>query len=636
MESPATATVLTTLAAAISLGMLAQVVAERFKLPAILPLLLLGMMAGSSSFGLGWVDPHSLGPTLEVLIHLGVAIILFEGGLSLDLRQLARVGGTVRNLLTLGTLITGVGAAVLARGITGIPWGTAALFGAIVTVTGPTVIAPLLRHLIAPREVKTVLLSEGLIIDPIGAVLAYLVLQWIERAGVPVRELSGEILVLVLTGGVLGFFGGSAARWLAKSRLTSGELRNLTVLALLVLVYLAAEHQAPQSGILASVVMGVTMSGSEIPDLVALKAFKGQLTMLFISVLFVLLSAQLEVEVMASLGWSGLAVAAGLILVVRPAAVLLSVWQGSLGLKERFVLAMTAPRGIVAAAVASLAARQLDRVGSRGGVVLEGLVYLVILVTGAWATAASVALPWLLGYRRDPSRRLTVLIGATPLAELLARLLEERGRTVAVVDSSRSKLEELREAGIRTYQGDARNAGTYEEVGVEPDTVALALTPNDELNLVVADLLREEFGILHPVVVLQQPSEEFGTRRRAWIDLFGGRGVNLPQWIRWLEGGKARFMTLGLADEEARKLVRQLARELPDELLVICGWREAQPTFARVLEQLDQFGGVSVLAQEGEVVERLAPLVEESAAREGKRQPSRRATPGKPRTKSAP
>jgi NhaP-type Na+/H+ or K+/H+ antiporter len=615
LENPETATLLTTLAAAVSLGMLAQLVAERFKVPAILPLLLLGIAAGSSDLGFGWVDPHSLGNVLEVLVHLGVAVILFEGGLSLDLRQLARVSGTVRNLLTLGVAVTGVGAAALARGLTGIPWPTAALFGAIVTVTGPTVVAPLLRHMIAPREVKTVLLSEGLIIDPIGAVLAYLVLQWIERAGVPARALSGEILILVLTGSVVGFFAGSLARWLARSRLTSGELRNLTVLALLVLAYLVSEHQAPQSGIVAAVVMGLTMSASEIPDLVALKAFKGQLTLLFISVLFILLSAHLDVAAMVGLGWRGLAVAAGLVLAVRPAAVFLSVWQGSLGMRERWLLAMTAPRGIVAAAVASLAAGQLDRAGG-GGAVLEGLVYLVILVSGVWATLAAVALPRLLGYHRDPSRRLTVLIGATPLSEQLAAILRQRGRTVAVVDSSRAKLDGLRQRQVRTYAGDARNATTYEEVGVEPDTVALALTPNDELNLVIADLLRDEFGVQHPVVVLQQPSEEFGTRRRAWIDLFGGRALSLPGWIRRLEGGRARFLTLELPDEAAREQVRQAARELPEEVLVVCGWKEAEPTFTEVLEGLEQFGGVTVLAQEGEALEALASLAATPAAGE--------------------
>lgn len=604
--------ILTTVAAAVGLGITAQVLAERFKIPAILPLLALGMLAGPSAYGLGWVHPEALGHGLDVFVHLGVAIILFEGGLSLDLRQLARVGTSVGNLLTIGVVVTGVGAAYIAHVATGIPWSIAALFGAIVTVTGPTVIAPLLRHMIAPREVKTVLLSEGLIIDAIGAVLAYLVLQWIERAGVPFKDLAADLVILFITGAVLGFVAGAAARWLSRSRLCSGELRNLVVLAILVLLYLAAEHQAPQSGILAAVVMGMTVSGSDIPDLVPLKVFKGQLTTLFISVLFVLLSAQLDINAMINLGYRGLAVVFGLILIIRPLAVFLSVWQAKLGMKERFVLAMTAPRGIVAAAVVSLAARQLTAQGFEGGRTLEALVYLTILITGAWATVAAVILPRLLGYRRDPSRRLTVLIGANPLSEALAGILESKGRTTAIVDSSLSKLNVFRRTGVRTFRGDARNAATYEDVGVEADTVSLAMTPNDELNLVVADLLREEFHIEHPVVVLQNPSDEFGTRRRAWIDLLGGQGVDLPRWIRRLEAGKARLLTLSLKDSgDARQRVRELLRDQSNELVPICGWKDSNPSFSKVVANLNSLDAVTFLVTEGEAEHVLTTLVEE-------------------------
>jgi len=191
-------TILTTFVAAVALGIAGQIIAERFQLPAIMPLLMLGVFFGP--FGLALVHPEALGGALEALIHLGVAIILFEGGLSLDPQRLSRVGSAVGNLLTIGVAVTGVASAAAAHWTVGMPWTTAALFGAIVTVTGPTVIVPLLRHMIAPREVKTILLSEGLIVDPIGAILAYLVLQWIERAGIPLHTLTGEVVTLAATG----------------------------------------------------------------------------------------------------------------------------------------------------------------------------------------------------------------------------------------------------------------------------------------------------------------------------------------------------------------------------------------------------------------------------------------------------
>ena len=595
-----------TFAVAVFLGMAAQVVADRFKLPAILPLLVLGVAAGP--FGLGLLAPESLGSGLEVFIELGVAVILFEGGLSLDPGQLRRVGGAVRNLLTIGVAVTGVGAAWLAQAVTGMPWTTAALFGAVVTVTGPTVIVPLLRHMIAPRRVRTVLVSEGLIVDPIGAVLAYLVLQWIERARQPLEPLLGELVVLAATGAALGFVAGSLAKLVARSRWVGRELRNLVVLAVLFGCFLLAERLAPQSGILASVVMGLTVSAAGIPDLGSLRNFKEQLTMLLISVLFVLLAARLDLAAVVGLGWGGVAVAFGLILLVRPAAVFLSVWPSQLDVKERLVLALTAPRGIVAAAVVSLAAIELRAAGIAGAAELEGLVYLVILLTGAWATALAVVLPRLLGYTKDPSRRLTVLVGANSLSGLVAGVLGARGRKVVVVDAVGWKLDELRRAGVLTVRGDARNASTYEGAGVERDTQVVTLTTNDELNLLVAELVRDEFGVEHPVVALQSPPDELGSVRRAWVDLLGWQRIRVPRWIRWAEEGLVSAVTVDLWIDGAREAVADLARERAEEAFLLCAWIEDDPDFRPSIDELESYDQATVLALEGRANEALAPF----------------------------
>lgn len=610
---------LETVSLAIFLGILAQVVADRLKLPAILPLLLFGMAAGPQALGL--LNPADLGDGLEVFVKIGIAVILFEGGLSLDPRQLRRVGAPVRNLLTLGVVVTGVGGAWLAQVVTGMPWATAALFGAIVTVTGPTVIVPLLRHMIAPRRVRTILVSEGLIVDPIGAVLAYLVLQWIERTGQPFRALSMELLGLVATGAVLGLTGGMVARFVASSRFVGRELRNLVILALLIACFTVAEMQVPESGILASVVMGLTMSMSEIPDLEPLRSFKEQLTMLLISVLFVLLSGQLDLQAMKDLGWEGVAVTMGLILLVRPLAVLASVWPTHLDWRARTVLALTAPRGIVAAAVASLSAIQLRAVGIEGAGRLEGLVYLVILLTGTWATGMALLLPRVLGYAGDPSRRLTVLVGANPLTRALAETLDAKGRKVVVVDAVRRKMEGLTQKGILTVVGDARDASTYEEAGVERDTHVLAATANDELNLLVAELVREEFGVEHPVVTMQRPPEEFGSKRRAWVDLLTAGSLDVVKWMRWLEGDKAAVITVDLeASEDARLRVGELLRDEGSDVNFVCGWVGGDPQFRLEVEEgaaagggeLERFAEVTLLVLKGPASQGLQKLVQEA------------------------
>jgi NhaP-type Na+/H+ or K+/H+ antiporter len=599
-------TILTTLVAAVALGIAGQIIAERFQLPAILPLLVFGILCGP--FGLGLVHPEALGDALEAFIHLGVAIILFEGGLSLDPQRLAKVGAAVRNLLTIGVAVTGVGAAALAHWIVDMPWATAALFGAIVTVTGPTVIVPLLRHLIAPREVKTILLSEGLIVDPIGAILAYIVLQWIQRAGIPFRALTAELLTLAATGIVLGFAAGALAKLILRTRVVGGELRNLSVLALLMVCYLGSEHQAPQSGILAAVVMGFTISAAELPDLVSVRAFKGQLTTLIISMLFILLAAQLDLSAVIALGWSGVAVAAGLIILVRPLSVALSIWPEQLDGRGRTVIALTAPRGIVAAAVASLAAHEMGKAGIKGAIEMEGLVYLSILATGAWSTVGALVLPRILGYTADPARRRAVVVGANALTQTLAQILTNNGRTTITVDAVAWRLDRFRKAGLRTVVGDARDVVTYEEAGVERDSLVVVATTNDELNLLVAELARTEFGVEHPVVAMQRPPDDLGRRSRAWIDVLGGTGIDVPKWIRRIENHKTSELTIDPQSVESIESLHAIEKESHNSVIRLVAFTRDEPLFEATDARLGHCDRLILLVNEGRPLEILEPF----------------------------
>jgi NhaP-type Na+/H+ or K+/H+ antiporter len=598
-------TILTTFVAAVALGIAGQVIAERFQLPAILPLLLLGILCGPG--GIGLVHPAAFGDALEALIHLGVAIILFEGGLSLDPNRLAKVGVPVRNLLTIGVAVTAVGAAWLAHTLTGMSWSASALFGAVVTVTGPTVIVPLLRHMIAPREVKTILVSEGLIVDPIGAILAYVVLAWIQRAGIPFRELVGALATLAASGIILGFATGALARLVLRSRVVSGELRNLSILALVMVCYLAAEHQAHQSGILAAMVMGFTISAAELPDLVSVKAFKGQLTILLISVLFILLSAQLDLGGVFDLGWRGVLVVAGLIVLVRPVAVALSIWPPQLEWRGRVMIGLTAPRGIVAAAVASLGARQMSSAGIAGGAAMEGLVYLAILATGAWSTLVALVLPRVLGFTTDPTRRRAVLVGANALSDVLARHLAAAARTTLVIDAVSWRLDRFRAAGLLAVVGDARDASVYEDAGVERDSLVVAATTNDELNLLVAELVRAEFGVEHPVVAIQSPPDELGRRSRAWVDLLGGGATDVPRWIRRIENEQVTELTIDPTASEATAALHAAEQELPTGVLRLIGYQGDEPALEVGDDRLGQLDRLTLLVTEGRPHDLLRP-----------------------------
>ncbi|MBU1647793.1 MAG: cation:proton antiporter [Proteobacteria bacterium] len=589
-----------TLVIALCLGITAQVVADRIKLPAILPLLIFGMVAGPEILGL--FSPGSLGSELEVVVHLGVAVILFEGGLSLDLRQLRQVGAAVRNLLTIGVLVTGVGATILAMGLINMPLPCAALFGALTTVTGPTVITPLLRHLIAPRQVKTVLISEGLIIDPIGAVLAYIVLQGIELAGFPLQEMTLVVIKLLATGGILGFVAGRFVGYLLRSRMLNVDLSNIVVLGILLFCYLFSEHEARHSGILAAIVMGITLSGSQIPDMDSLKNFKGQISTLIISFLFILLAGQLDITSIWQLGWRGLLVTAGLIFLARPLSILLCTRSRDFSLADRVLLMMTAPRGIVAAAMASLAASQLREAAFPGGNVVEGLVYLTILVTCVWATIMAMILPRILGYTKDPARKRLVLIGANALTEALALQTKPHGGTIVVIDSASLRLERFLDLGVQTVRGDARNTATYEQAGVERDTTIIAATTSDELNLLVAELARRDLGVEHPVVVLQRPPKEFGRRSRAWMDLLGGQGLYLERWLRLLDEKKASLLLLPVQQGFPAARLCELEQEHPDSIVILAAWLDQRPCFRIDHRMLNTYKAVTVLVAEGPVL----------------------------------
>jgi hypothetical protein len=325
--------------------------------------------------------------------------------------------------------------------------------------------------------------------------------------------------------------------------------------------------------------MGLTVSGAKLPDLSPLKAFKGQLTVLVISVLFILLSGQLDLSAIWDLGLGGAGVVAGLTFLVRPLSVLVSLRKG-FDWREKTMLALTAPRGIVAAAVASLSAIQLRASGSEFDArVLEGLVYLVILTTCVWATLVAAFLPRMLGYANDPSRRRILLVGSHPLSATFGALLAKNGFFVTVIDGVADKLKSLRAAGLNAVRGDARDAATYDEGGVERDGLVVAMTPNDALNLLAAELVRDEFGVEHPAVILRQPSSELGSKRRAWLDLVGGTEFDLNRWNKALEAGKATIADWVPTSKEEKARLRSLLRQDADKCIVLCAWRNGRPHF---------------------------------------------------------
>lgn len=482
-------------ALALLAGMFAQAMARHLRIPGIVLLLLTGVALGPD--GLGWVQPRQLGEGLFAIVDFAVAIILFEGGLNLEWSRLRRSGATIRSLITLGALITLGGGALAVHLILG--WGLmqCLLFGALVVVTGPTVVGPLVSGLRLHPRISTVLEAEGVLIDPIGAILAVLILG-LALSGDPGSLLiaqGGAGLARFGAGTVLGIAAGFVlARVLRISRLLPEGLENVFVLSWVLLLYAGAETVLSHSGVLAVTVAGVVVGNTRSPVERDLREFKDQLTVMLIGLLFVLLAADVRFEQVQALGWSGLAVVGVLVFVVRP----LGVWLCSLGSDlergERLFLAWIAPRGIVAAAIASLVAADLERAGLEGGTELRALVFLTIAVTVTLAGLTAGPVGNLLGVRLR--RRDTVaILAAQTLGLAVAEELRRGGVPVVFLDSNPAGIRRAEEAGFAVVYGDALQESVMLRARFPFVRTVVALTTNRTLNSVFVSRARDLFGV---------------------------------------------------------------------------------------------------------------------------------------------
>jgi NhaP-type Na+/H+ or K+/H+ antiporter len=493
-----------TLALAMAAGMLAQSAARHLRLPSIVLLLTAG--AGLGPDGLGWVQPRSLGEGLLVIVDLAVAVILFEGGLNLEISRLRREQAAIRRLVTWGALITLVGGALAASACFDWPWTHALLFGSLVVVTGPTVIGPLMHELRLRTRVATVLEAEGVLIDPIGAILAVLMLE----IAIPAGELSSEatdLLVRLGFGAVAGVGAGFAiAGLLWVRRLLPEGHENIFVLASVLLLFQGCEAIISHSGLLAVTLAGVVVGNLRLRVDRDLREFKDQLTVLLIGLLFVLLAADVRLEDVRALGWRGVAVVGVLVFAVRPINVWLSTLGSDLTRRERWFVAWVAPRGIVAAAVASVTAGALEQAQIVGGNELRALVFLAIGGTVLLAGLTALPVAALLGLRL-PGRDTVALLGAQGLGFALGAELRANGRPVVFLDSNPLNCRRAEEAGFAVVYGDALQERTMLRVRPEAVGVVVGITPNQMLNSIFVSRSRERFGVPRGYVAAERPQK---------------------------------------------------------------------------------------------------------------------------------
>ncbi len=477
----------------LALGVSAQWLAWRLKLPAILLLLIFGIIAGPVA---NLINPDQLfGEILGPIVSVSVAIILFEGGLSLRFSELRDIGGTVGRLISIGVIVTWVMTAFFAYQLLDLGLELSILLGAILTVTGPTVILPLLRHVRPAGKVGSILKWEGITIDPIGAMLSVLVFEIIIAGGIG-QHISSSLLSIwntVFFGTVLGLLGAAIIYYMLKKHLMPDFLQNPISLTLVVVVFAASNYLQHESGLWAVTVMGMGLANQKSVRVKHIIEFKENLRVLLISALFIMLSARLEISHLAHFDVYSIAFLAALVLVVRPASTFLSTIGAPLNIKERIFLSWMAPRGIVAAAISSIFALYLADQGYVQAELLVPYTFLVIIgtVTIYGLTSSFLAMKLKLA---KPVPRGVLILGAHEWSRKLACKIHNYGIKIIMADSNYHHIEKASQDGLATYHGNVLSEYALEEVDLDGIGHLMAITPNDEVNSLAAIRFADYFG----------------------------------------------------------------------------------------------------------------------------------------------
>ena len=496
------------LAGIIILGIFAQWIAWRTKVPAILPLLLIGLAVGPISTlytadGGKLIEPiyneathHGLFPgrSLFYFVSLAIGIILFEGGLTLKRAEIKDVGPAIGKLVSLGSAITFIGAGLAAYFIIGLPLSISMLFGALIIVTGPTVIAPILQNIPLNRNVSTILKWEGILIDPVGALTAVLVFEFIRQGGG--MGFTGhailEFIKIAAIGFALGYASALALAALIKRDMIPHYLLNVFTLASVLALFVLSDLLAHESGLLSVVVFGMALGNMDVDKLQEILDFKESLSVLLISILFILLSANINMEDLELLlNWRTLVLFLVVVFVLRPLAVFAS--TGGLTTNEKLFISWVGPRGIVAAGIASLFGLSLAEDGIPGAEYITPLVFMIVLGTVLLNATTARMVAKLLKVIQTESTGI-LIIGANKTARVIGKFLKDSGRHVVMVDSNASSIKAVKELGI---QGIRANVFT-EDLGDKFELLDMgymfALTSNTDVNKYAMRRYKKNFG----------------------------------------------------------------------------------------------------------------------------------------------
>lgn len=538
--------VLVQIALVLVLGIAAQWTAWRLGFPSILLLLLLGIVAGPVA---GLIDADAmLGELLVPVVSLLVALILFEGGLGLNLRDIAETRDVVRRLISVGALVASIVISFAAWLFLDLPPSLAILFGALLSVTGPTVIGPLLRQVRPRGAVGPILQWEGILIDPIGAMLAVLVFEVIVAGDFlsATATTTVSLVTILLAGLIVGTVAAVLLVVLMQRYLIPDFLQNAATTSIVIAAFTVSDALASESGLFAVTMMGVVLANQRRVPIHHILEFKENIRVLILSLLFILLASRLRLADLLSLNASALIFLGVLVLVARPVSVWLSTLRSTLTWRERVFIMGVAPRGIVAAAVSSIFALALESEGVEGASLLVPYTFATIIATVTIYGLTARPLARLLGLA-SPDATGVLIVGAHEWARMLAVELQAAGASVLIVDANWSNVVCARDLDLTTHFGSILDDDVENELDLAGIGMLLALTSNDAVNTLACLQFRHLFGgdRVFQLQVSEPPRERTAPSSHRGRELFAA-GITHDELDRRIDVGW-HFATVGPA-----------------------------------------------------------------------------------------
>jgi len=531
------------LALVVVLAVGAQLLAARLVIPAIVPLLAVGVLAGDVT---GLVDPDALlGPALEDAISIAVGIILFEGALGLRREELrGGVRAVSGRLVTVGALVTWLGSWLAVELLFDVPHAVALLVGAIVIVSGPTVVLPMLEFIRPARRVRSILKWEGILVDPVGAITAVVVFNALDFHGGGISLRAGDFSLTMLTGIACGAAGALVLMPLLEAGWLAERQKVAATLMAVVAAFAAADLLRSDAGLVATIVMGLVLANQRRVDITRIVEFKETLGSILLGLLFVLLSATVAIGDVVDLGWEAVALVAALVLVVRPLAVVASTWGTGLPGRERLFLSAMAPRGIVAASTASVFGAELADAGAPGADLIVPLVFTVIAGTVVVYAVLAPAVARATGLAHGEPAGVLV-VGAAPWARDLARALGAAGVDVRLWSGRLAEAQAAEAEGLTVVADPLLGDEVTDEDPLD-EAVGLVLvtTDDDALNELLLERLAAELGAARVLALPAPPGSPRLAPRDGRLEppLFGELATAPALARRWAAGERVHVV----------------------------------------------------------------------------------------------